>query len=80
MAIKRPFMACIMFPSPPGPTHYNICLDSGLHTGAQATYTLYSRRRIKTEDKSKVVAAVHMIQFLAALAIFHMQYDFEEKD
>ena len=40
------------------------------------------RRRIKTGEKGKVVAAVwgtELIQFLEALAIFH-QDDFEEKD
>ena len=40
------------------------------------------RRRTKTEEKAKVVAAVwetELIQFLAALDIFH-QNDFEEKD
>ena len=44
--------------------------------------TLYHVRRIKTEEKSKVVAAAwepELIQFLAALEIFH-QDDFEEKD
>ena len=40
------------------------------------------RRRIKTEEKVKDVAAVwgaEFIQFLAALAIFHKD-EFEEKD
>ena len=40
------------------------------------------RRKMKTEEKAKVVAAVwgmELIQFLAALDIFH-QDDFEEKD
>ena len=40
------------------------------------------RRRIKTEVKAKVVAVIWgtgLIQFLAALDIFH-QHDFEEKD
>ena len=40
------------------------------------------RRRIKTEKKTKVVAAVwgtELIQFLAALVFFH-QDDFEEKN
>ena len=42
---------------------------------------LYSKIRIKTEEKAKVVAAVcgtELIQFLAVLDIFH-QDDFEEK-
>ena len=37
-------------------------------------------RRVKTEEKAKVVAAVwgtEFIQFLAALAVFHQDY-FEE--
>ena len=40
------------------------------------------RRRITTEEKAKVVTAfwgTELIQFLAALDIFH-QDDFEEKD
>ena len=43
---------------------------------------LHHRRRIKTEEKAKVVAAVwghELIQFLAAIDIFH-HYEFEEKD
>ena len=54
-------------------THYIILYN------VQCTY---SKRRIKTEEKAKVVASVcgeEFIQFLAALAIFH-QDDFEEKD
>ena len=38
---------------------------------------LYHRRRIKTDEKAKVVAAVwgtELIQFLAALATFHQDY------
>ena len=41
------------------------------------------RRRIKTEEKAKVVAAVwgtELIQFLAALAIIFFEDDFKEKD
>ena len=37
------------------------------------------RRRIKTEEKAKVVAAVWWFNSLKALDIFH-QEDFEEKD
>ena len=40
------------------------------------------RRKINTEEKAKVVAAVwetELIQFLAALGIFH-QDDFKAKD
>ena len=43
---------------------------------------VYHRRRIKTEEKAKVVAAVwgtELIQFLATLDIFY-QDDFEKKD
>ena len=52
----------------------DICLFLFLH--------IDQRSRIKTEEKAKVIAAVwgkELIQFLAALAIFH-QDDFEEKD
>ena len=40
------------------------------------------RRRIKKEDKGKVVAAVwgtELIQFLAALAILHQQGDLKNR-
>ena len=43
---------------------------------------LSHRRRIKTEEKAKVIAALwgtELIPFLATLAIFH-QDEFEEKD
>ena len=43
---------------------------------------VYHRRRMKTEEKAKVVAAVwgtEFMEFLATLAIFH-QNDFQEKD
>ena len=51
--------------------------------GSQSPTTIVAnhRRRIKTEEKAKVVAAVcgtELIQFLAVLDIFH-QDDFEEK-
>ena len=39
-------------------------------------------RRIYTEEKAKVVAAVwgiECIQFLAALAVLHQDYTYEEK-
>ena len=43
--------------------------------------TVYHRRKIKKEEKAKVAAVwgTELIQFLAALHIFH-QDDFEGKD
>ena len=50
--------------------------------GNSKNYGKEHRRRIKKEEKAKVVAAVwwtELINFLAALYIFH-QEDFEKKD
>ena len=51
-------------------------------TPCSKTMRYHHRKRIKTDEKPKVVAAVwgtELIQFLAALNIFHME-DFKEKD
>ena len=63
--------------------YVNFCLSFFyLMTKEKRRVLLTYRRRIKTEETAKVVAAVwgtELIQFLAALVIFQ-QDDFEEKD
>ena len=56
------------------------------HTNFSQLFTMiyyFHRRRIKTEEKAKVIPAAwgtELIQFLAALAIWHHAGWFEEKD
>ena len=66
------------------PVIQNAVCCEGKHVGSYIRKLLCNfnhRRRIKTEGKAKVVAAVwekELVQFLSALDIFH-QGNFEEK-
>ena len=56
---------------------YIYCISGFLNiylSGRENRHTVQHRRRIKTEEKAKIIAAVwgtEWIQFLAALAILH---------